>query len=67
MSVPNELVWLDGARAGKICATAEVPAVEAAARHWATYSERAWRPGGQAAPTPTSEEKESLSHFRLGH
>ena len=31
-SAANELAWLDGARRGKICATAELPEVEAAAQ-----------------------------------
>ena len=55
-SSAGELVWLDGRRRGKICATAELPEVEVAALHWTSYSQRAWRPGGRLAPSrrPTS-------------
>ena len=64
-SAANELAWLDGARRGKICATAELPEVEAAAQVWTGYAKRAWRPGGRIAPTPTPEERRALSHFRV--
>ena len=64
-SAANELAWLDGARRGKICATAELPEVEAAAQVWTGYAKRAWRPGGKIAPTPTPEERRALSHFRV--
>ena len=64
-SAANELAWRDGARRGKICATAELPEGEAAAQVWTGYAKRAWRPGGRIAPTPTPEERRALSHFRV--
>ena len=63
----SELVWLDGQRRGKICATAELPDVEAAARAWTGYARRAWRPGGGPAPEPTPDERRALSHFHVAN
>ena len=63
----SELVWLDGQRRGKICATAELPDVEAAARAWTGYARRAWRPGGAPAPEPTPDERRALSHFHVAN
>ena len=65
-SSAGELVWLDGRRRGKICATAKMPEVEVAALHWTSYSQRAWRPGGAPAPKPTPEERQALSYFHVG-
>ena len=65
-SAASELVWLNGTRKGKICATAESPEVEASARKWTSYARRAWRPGGGPAPKPTPEEWRALSHFHVG-
>ena len=63
----NERVWLDGARRGRICDTAELPEVEAAARQWMSYATRAfWATAGEHAPRATPEERSALSHFHYG-
>ena len=63
----SEAVWLDGARKGKICATAELPDVEAAAKLSTAYSHRAfWAIKGEPAPTPTVAERKALSQFHYG-
>ena len=63
----SEAVWLDGARKGKICATAELPDVEAAAKLSTAYSNRAfWATKGEPAPTPTLAERKALSQFHYG-
>ena len=63
----SEAVWLDGARKGKICATAELPDVEEAAKLSTAYSNRAfWATKGEPAPTPTVAERKALSQFHYG-
>ena len=65
-SAANELVWLDGERKGKICETAKMPKVKAAALHWTNYSQRVWRPNGRPTPKPSPMERAALSRFHYG-
>ena len=62
----SELVWLDGQRRGKICATAELPDVEAAARP-GRLRRRALAARPRAGAEPTPDERRALSHFHVAN
>ena len=60
-----ELTWLAGDVAGRLCATAKVPAMTAAAQTWLDYSAQpgVWAPANQPPPRPTPAQVAVLSHF----